>query len=306
MWQNRYIWYAMKHYKLLSALFAIMLSCDVLQAQLTIGEVFNLQVGDSLRYAEYRFAYLCHNSQKVYWIENKTSIKIVAKKAAGDTLMYVCRFDSWQPDTVLINNLDSPISTYKGILNPHYIQNDFLDAHVDTGATWYNDDTLHAIEGFISHTRLGMFFEYMHTVIHTKGMGIFMNEFEGRVDWPPSQFCGEGWGVRLIYYQSDSTYTTWQDTTSIYYLSVEEGKKATNFAIYPNPTRDVLYISTAETDRAPVEINVYDMLGTKLLSYKKQIQPNEPLDIALLEQGAYLLEINDGQTRAVKKFMVVR
>jgi hypothetical protein len=69
--------------------------------------------------------------------------------------------------------------------------------------------------------------------------------------------------------------------------------------IYPNPTKETLNISNAET----ANIEVYDMLGRMILS-KNNISLNEQLNISGLNAGAYFIKIAKEGNSTTKKFIV--
>lgn len=69
--------------------------------------------------------------------------------------------------------------------------------------------------------------------------------------------------------------------------------------IYPNPARETLNISNAET----ASIEVYDMLGRMILS-KENISVNEQLNVSGLNTGAYFVKISKEGNVATKKFIV--
>lgn len=72
-----------------------------------------------------------------------------------------------------------------------------------------------------------------------------------------------------------------------------------NINIYPNPTRNILNISNAES----ADIQVYDMLGRMIIA-KGNISLNEELNVSGMNTGTYFIQITKDGSSTTKKFIV--
>lgn len=83
-----------------------------------------------------------------------------------------------------------------------------------------------------------------------------------------------------------------------------EGIKNENenkFMVYPNPASNKLYVKGAKNSR----IVIYNLLGEPLL-YLYDYEMNTPIDISMLQNGIYLMNIHENNKVMSKKFHVVR
>jgi hypothetical protein len=74
--------------------------------------------------------------------------------------------------------------------------------------------------------------------------------------------------------------------------------------LFPNPAKDILTINST-VSFGDTEINLYDLLGNKLLSINKFINEGNDiqLDISEFATGDYFLEFNNGEYRFTKRFL---
>ena len=80
----------------------------------------------------------------------------------------------------------------------------------------------------------------------------------------------------------------------------ENPQQIENLAIYPNPVSNgKIYISTALN--LIKEINIYDVLGKKILS---QTLLGKELNISKLNPGVYILKIKENEISATIKLLV--
>ena len=89
-------------------------------------------------------------------------------------------------------------------------------------------------------------------------------------------------------------------------LSIEIPKE--NFAsVYPNPARDILYITLPDTFEGALEIQVVNALGQVVLSEKSSdIVPGQlvSMDVSALEAGVYFLKLRSGSLTSVKRIVI--
>lgn len=79
-----------------------------------------------------------------------------------------------------------------------------------------------------------------------------------------------------------------------------------DFIFYPNPVNDILNVMSKNSTNTIDEINVYDVLGKKVL-YKKSTSSvqNESLDFSQLTNGIYFVEVTTAnQLKVIKKMIV--
>lgn len=70
------------------------------------------------------------------------------------------------------------------------------------------------------------------------------------------------------------------------------------FRVFPNPVNDILYINSEIAD---YEVEIYDMLGKKLLSSQ-----NYFIDVSDLNNGAYLVRIKDQEGVLIRKQIILK
>ncbi len=108
--------------------------------------------------------------------------------------------------------------------------------------------------------------------------------------------CFSGCGLtesRYVSISDDCSQVTFSRT-----LSTEE-TELTNFALYPNPTSDILNIQGIENIQ---QLEIYSVLGSKI-----QIPldaSSNTLNVSSLKNGVYFLKVTDDQNRsAIRKFI---
>lgn len=85
-------------------------------------------------------------------------------------------------------------------------------------------------------------------------------------------------------------------------LANEEFIKKNLFSIYPNPsTNSRVYLNVEKGSQA--EVNVYSILGQKVLSQKVK-SGKQALNISSLSSGVYLVKVNQGAKTATRKLIV--
>lgn len=76
-----------------------------------------------------------------------------------------------------------------------------------------------------------------------------------------------------------------------------------NFSVYPNPTKGVLNISLGTSYEGKTDLILYDIMGRKILG-KSAISASETLNIENLQDGVYLLSVENGKQKATKKIVL--
>jgi len=75
-----------------------------------------------------------------------------------------------------------------------------------------------------------------------------------------------------------------------------EDEHLSNISIYPNPTRDILFIQGLSN---PLKVSIYNVLGKLVLA---EITSKD-IDVKQLSKGIYILKIIDEQKETVRKFI---
>ena len=75
-----------------------------------------------------------------------------------------------------------------------------------------------------------------------------------------------------------------------------------SFRVYPNPVEDQLWIETGRPGQSPVQVRVLDLRGAVVLTRRAG---GDPFNIGLgfLAPGMYLLEIQNGNSREIRKLI---
>ncbi len=74
-------------------------------------------------------------------------------------------------------------------------------------------------------------------------------------------------------------------------------------SIYPNPTVDALNIKLSDTDLNEIEkISIYDLKGQLVLQQTEIVQEQQ-ISVKHLSKGLYIIELNAGTAKHIKKFI---
>ena len=76
---------------------------------------------------------------------------------------------------------------------------------------------------------------------------------------------------------------------------------APNVIIYPNPAWDVIYLKSQ--DNHPVKVEIYNLIGQKIITLDGIL--NEPIDIAQLERGEYIVKMIGANAVWTKRLVVI-
>ena len=83
-----------------------------------------------------------------------------------------------------------------------------------------------------------------------------------------------------------------------------------NLLVYPNPAQNLINVDFTLQKPAPVKIEIFDMLAKNCLSYQSENvnsgKSSIPLDISLLKQGIYFVNVSFGNDREQKKLVVIK
>ncbi len=88
--------------------------------------------------------------------------------------------------------------------------------------------------------------------------------------------------------------------TACQIIWVSETNPEDKFTIYPNPTKGQITVSN-ESELSITEIIVYNQLGQKVLH---KTQSTKIIDVSMLKQGIYIIEINSNKLKIREKLIV--
>lgn len=103
-----------------------------------------------------------------------------------------------------------------------------------------------------------------------------------------------------IYFDFNPAIVTNTFTTTFVETLSNDRFESNNFSVYPNPTLSVLYLSNKNQNAEINAIEIFDLLGKKLLSQK---QSTNTIDVSGLQNGIYLLTIKTNNTVESMKFI---
>ncbi|SCX91887.1 T9SS type A sorting domain-containing protein [Flavobacterium caeni] len=91
-------------------------------------------------------------------------------------------------------------------------------------------------------------------------------------------------------------------------LATDEHNFGKNFAIYPNPTQDVLHIEALGTIDHAIDMELFDLLGQRVLAQHSGALDHDQvqLNLAGLNAGIYLLRITDSETKSSHTQRVIK
>jgi len=112
------------------------------------------------------------------------------------------------------------------------------------------------------------------------------------------QFDGENY-YRLKQVNYDKTY----QISKI--ISINCFIDASDINIFPNPAKNVLYITSNQQHTRPIKYEVYDISGKIVLSDYLDFQTNtkNAIDISFLDSGIYCISLNTGTLKTLKRFV---
>ncbi len=121
---------------------------------------------------------------------------------------------------------------------------------------------------------------------------VVTGKFGGDVDFNPSG------GNQVSHQGAFDSFILKLDTST---LSIDSTNSVGNFTAYPNPSSDLLHVSSKDWIKA---LSIYDING-KLLQSKKlsEVQQAYPLNVEDLAAGIYFLEIQSANAKQTLKFV---
>jgi Secretion system C-terminal sorting domain/Outer membrane protein Omp28 len=114
----------------------------------------------------------------------------------------------------------------------------------------------------------------------------------------------------IAFLQDDNTKEILQACiTPIYpYVGLQEVQEGISFGMYPNPVNNTLFMKYVLESQETVTVNVYNLLGSLMISNAQGTQTSGEhtisLDVTSLPQGVYMVELQTEKTKVVRRLIV--
>jgi len=244
--------------------------CAVAQDYSTRGEIYDYEVGDEFHYEETIYDHL-------YWLFRDINMEIVDKTVspAGDTITYLQFYKMYTILTDASSGYDEYYETLT-IINP---DQDFIVDSV------YYSDIYNGRKVSHSNNSYSLVEEITE---HVDGCGQSKYFFRDMTGFPYE------WFINLVYFKKGNE--EWGTPNPV--VGIEDQQQHENaFVIYPNPTRNILHLSSTERI---IEIQIYDQAGRQVIS---RFINEYNIDVSILERGFYILTIITEKGQTSKKFL---
>ena len=127
-----------------------------------------------------------------------------------------------------------------------------------------------------------------------------------------SAFAGEeAQGTWTLYYgdavaDDSGTLNSWSVDVCTQGVASAETHSLNDFRVFPNPGNGVFTVEFTSTSTDEIGVEVYDMRGRSV--YRNQYDNtgliSAPVNLQGLQQGVYLVTVQDGNTKAMKKVII--
>lgn len=283
------------------ALFSILSLCSYSQGLMTIGEVFDFNVGD-------KFHYRLPPPNLPPAVDR---ITITGKFYSDnlDTVFYARYHDSYwtevnwdtfppnliyhfytETDTVNYTNLDSLISFYDAAFNC-----DTMYFECDTSIYYSTAYCDRLINGYYVATN--DFEPEIYQKEYGQGIGWVWNYYYSSSSLPP----GVQWDSKLFYYQKDGIDCGTPDTMTV---STPELESELNLiSIYPNPANEFLYISIPDGIGVATFI-LTDLSGREMLRESLNSRDACKIQVSSFHPGVYLGIVDADSGKKVVKLII--
>jgi hypothetical protein len=243
------------------------------QDTLTVGQVYDFEVGDVFHYEENFYGALY---KKIHTITDKYY------SANNDTLFYFYDFES----AVRFGWEDTTWTYYSGNDILIYIDLDSL-VHYGTFTYFGSDPDLYNNRYY----NKGVFcdFNFEKFVV---GCGIVEEMYD-------DEYTGEFlWSRSLEYYKKG--VEEWGNPIE-FYTRINQENEISEIKVYPNPASDYLHIDFEKSSTTIEQAILYNHLGQKVLEVK---QENNTVDVSGLTPGMYFIEVITNEGRIGTKLVI--
>ncbi len=268
------------------------------QNDLTIGEVFNYEIGDEFQSISYHYP----NPQSL----RRFAVMDKYFTNSGKTVNYKREYSNWNLVLVTVpfyhmeyrfqyfeevrsySNLDSNIRKYSGYYDD---QNDSIGNYYSD--TIYFSNELCSGNVFKYHACLACNFE------GTSYEGIY-REGLGEIYYKTAAYADQELQVYTLIYFKKGAFSC--GTPSMIFEGVNDfGDANIQLNVSPNPTSDYLNIDFQNSE--PCEILLLSMDG-RTIKQEKSNSLHYKMDVSALEKGVYLLKVSDENRSKIMKVVI--
>ncbi|WMI67812.1 T9SS type A sorting domain-containing protein [Mangrovimonas sp. YM274] len=180
---------------------------------------------------------------------------------------------------------------------------DVLDVQLDETTF----EMLHSSHDYVV-TRTGNLLVWQFDDINLPSESMDEPESHGYVHFKIKPVSGYGVGdvipnsAAIFFDFNEPVITNTFSTEFVEILSVEDQETA-EFSIHPNPANDMVYIQIEEAS-SELRVNVFDVLGKRVLETSYAQEQEMALDVSSLESGIYYIQLHNGARESIKKLVV--
>jgi hypothetical protein len=286
---------------LILSLFSAISLCSYSQGLMTIGEVFDFNIGDKFHYRL--------PPESVPPAIDRITITGKYFSTDGDTVFYVRYHDSYwtevdwdtfppqllyhfytESDTVNYTDLDSLISFYDT-----GFQCDTMYFECDTSVYNSTEYCGRLINGY--YVAANEFEPEIYQKEYGKGIGWVWNYYYSSSSLPP----GVQWDSELFYYQKDGIDCGTPDTMTV--STPELDSEGTIILIYPNPAHDFIYISIP-LKIGEITFTLTDLSGKEILRKSFKGPSTNKILLTSYDPGVYIGIVETYLGRKVVKLII--
>lgn len=249
---------------------------------LTVGEVFNYEVGD-----EFHIRSSSHSAAPV--VDRLTVIEKSYSKTK-DTVFYSIAnngytYDPWN----VVARIDTQKLFYTSLSSPIFdAQLNAWEKELTLNRDSMIIDTISTADSALCSTSKNAFHartrEFEHQRAYAKGLGFIYDRsfgINGVVD---------GYGRYMFYFKKGNATCGKPDLKN----SVPKNKPAFKIQVFPNPASDALFITSTNNSQEPVFVEILSLKGETLMNAALQM-PTTKLSIKNLPAGTYLVRSKTSQ-----------
>lgn len=274
---------------------------------LTVGMVFNFNVGDTFEYKSYEYCICGMGGSTLYTYFAIKGYTVTGRTNLPDTIVYEMQcLNGGQLSQLVYSSLDSNLLVFNGNDQTIPFSCPQLQANMtcDTDAMWCNNSASN-LGGIPTIKRENMFFESAKT--YEVGMGIGLaysryNALEYFSGGGGSMGQQGGYVTKLVRYVSGGVQQYFD--SSLYYTGIEgTAASSTTALVYPNPAQDKLSVRISELDDYVIDIK--DINGRVVYSTTTSKELNT-VNVSALKSGLYFLSITGMQHWPVASYRFVK
>lgn len=84
----------------------------------------------------------------------------------------------------------------------------------------------------------------------------------------------------------------------------DDGALRIEFAVYPNPTNGVFFLSIEDRVEATFQVKVLDLIGKPLIEREVHGSEDARFDLSSAPKGIYFVQITQGQDQIIKRVVI--